>query len=64
MHHLFRAVVDFIFRAIFYKYISGLTECGNVTYTKLYLDGTFRQLKREIPDKGAAAKYDTQGLPG
>ncbi|EDP18268.1 hypothetical protein CLOBOL_01623 [Enterocloster bolteae ATCC BAA-613] len=56
--------MDFIFRAIFYKYISGLTECGNVTYTKLYLDGTFRQLKREIPDKGAAAKYDTQGLPG
>lgn len=36
----------------------------NVIYTKFYLDGTFRQLKKEIPAKGVAAKYDTQGLPG
>lgn len=36
----------------------------NVTYTKFYLEGTFRQLKKEIPAKGVAAKYDTQGLPG
>lgn len=36
----------------------------NVKYTKFYLDGRFRQLKREAPAEGVAAKYDTQGLPG
>lgn len=36
----------------------------NVTYTKFYLDGKFRQLKRDVPEEGFAAKYDTRGLPG